>query len=315
MAKICLVTYTREGEIFTERLKEIADAFYKKYGNQFKVVVCCETRFDIRSFPYEVELFESKGTKYRRLIALMESDDSEYYLSVDNDITGNNISMVKLVNEVIEGGYDIGWGRIRAEKMKGLISNLVAVDKLLSHNIIRPFLWKIGCGISVPGQVFCIKTKTYRGKLIDIDTFLDDVALGLYTNVNGLKKSMTRDILGYERPNSSFGGLWNQRSRWAKGYASILMGVKGNRKYKKLVLIHGLSYHASWIVIWMGIFSLACLSWKAPLAAFMILALVVSITDLTEIMFAAIYFVVFPIFHIRWFGVLIGELVKEGKVL
>ena len=314
MAKICLVTYTREGEIFTERLKEIADAFYKKYGNQFKVVVCCETRFDIRRFPYEVELFESNGTKYRRLIALMESDDSEYYLSVDNDITGNNVSMVKLVDEVIEGGYDIGWGLIRAEKMKGVISNLVAVDKLLSHNIIRPFLWKIGCGISVPGQIFCVKTKSYRRKLIDIDTFLDDVALGLYTNVNGLKKYMTRDILGDERPNSSFWGLWNQRSRWAKGYASILMGVEGNRKYKKLVLIHGLSYHASWLVIWMCILFLACLSWKISLSAFLMLALIVSITDLKEFMFAVIYLMVFPVCHIRWFGVMIGELVKKGKV-
>lgn len=308
MKKICLVTYTRAGEGFTKELEEISEALFKYYGNGFKAVICCETLFDVDTYPYTVEIKLTQGTKYRRLIELMEDDDSEYYLSVDNDITGNINDLLDFVNEVIGKGMDIGWGRIRARYTAGLISNLVAVDKLLSHDMIRPLLWKCGCGISVPGQVFCIKASVYKGNLIDLDTFLDDVALGLYSNVHSCKRYITKNVLGLETPNSTFKGLWMQRSRWAKGYASIYLGTKNNKQYKKLVIIHGLSYHASWLIVWMILFGAMMMSPFLSLALWIGLSACIARNELKKIGYTMVYILFFPIFHIRWAFVFFNEI-------
>ena len=313
MVKVCLVTYLREGEVFTTELEQIADGFHDKYGDDFKVTICCESNFESKDYSYIVEQYISCGTKYRRLISLMEKDDSQFYFSVDNDITGNIGEMLQLAEQTIKQDCDIGWGRIRAQRVSGTISNLVAVDKLLSHTIIRPILWNAGCGISVPGQVFFIRASSYRGKLINLDTFLDDVALGLYVNVNEHKKYITKAVLGFERPNTTFKGLWSQRSRWAVGYASILLGVKDNKKYSRLVRIHGLSYHASWTLVWSIIILTAIVSWKVSLIVAIIIAAIISREEPVKIGYSLLYILFFPIFHIRWGRVLIGEIKKRWK--
>ena len=300
MKEICLVTYTRCGEEFTEELDKISNALYEKYMGTFKVVVCCEKQFTISSKPYDIEQMEMSGTKYRRLISLLERDYSKYYLSVDNDITGNIDELLKFVNSMIENDYEVGWGRIRARKQKGFISNMVAVDKLLSHNIIRPLLWKMGFGISIPGQIFCIKGESYRGKLIQLDTFLDDLALGLYVNTNDSKRYVIPSILGFEEPNSKFGGLWKQRKRWAIGYASILKAVNTQKEYKNKVFIHGLSYHFSWLINWLLIALLSVCHWPLAVIYVMIISLLISKQDMSMFVYAILYQFVFPVFHIRW---------------
>lgn len=310
MKELCLVTYTRSNEGFTDELDKIANSFYKKYKYFFKVVVCCEKRFEIDNKPYEIEFIETSGTKYRRLINLMEIDDSKYYLSIDNDITGNIDELLKFVDELIENNYEVGWGKICANKPEGFISNMVAVDKLLSHNIIRPLLWKIGVGISIPGQIFCIRGESYRGKLIDLDTFLDDLALGLYVNVNCSRKYVVPNVLGLETPNNQFKGLWKQRQRWAIGYATILKSISDISEYKSKVIIHGLSYHFSWILNWLIIFILALTFWPLSVLYIFIIGILISKQDLCMLAYAILYQFIFPIFHIRWGIAFLNEMRK-----
>lgn len=297
---LCLVTYTRIGENFTAELDRIAREFYSVYESKFKVVVCCEKVFEINDKQYDIEFLEMGGTKYRRLIELLERDNSKYYLSVDNDITGNTNELIKFVEEMINDNYEVGWGRIKAKKQKGFISNMVGVDKLLSHNVIRPILWKIGVGISIPGQVFCIKGAAFKGKLIQLDTFLDDVALGLYVNVNKSRKLMSSDILGQERPNTSFQGLWKQRSRWAIGYASILKVAWNVKDYRAKVIIHGVSYHLMWLVNFAIIILLGHWNWISACAYVAIICAIITQKDIEMFFYALVYQFIFPIFHMRW---------------
>ena len=311
MKEICLVTYTRETEGFTDELDRIAKAFYEKYKNNFKVVICCEQYFQIDSRDYLTELMEIGGTKYRRLISLMEKDnETKYYLSIDNDIRGNIKELLDFVDEMINNNYEVGWGGIRAKRQRDFISNMVAVDKLLSHNIIRPLLWKLGVGISVPGQVFCIKGESFRGKLIEFDTFLDDLALGLYVNINKSKKYVISTVLGEEKPNCKFTGLWKQRSRWAIGYSTILKAVKNKKDYNSKVIIHGLSYHLSWLLNWLIAGFLALLFWPAAIVYILLISLLIAKKDISRFFYAVIYQFVFPIFHIRWGITFIGEMFK-----
>ena len=310
MKELCLVTYTRSNEGFTEELDRISSAFYEKYKDGFKVTICCEKRFEIADKTYEIEFMEMDGTKYKRLIGLMEKDDSKYYLSIDNDITGNVDELLDFVHKVMTDDYEVGWGRIRAKRQKGFVSNMVAVDKLLSHNIIRPLLWKLGVGISIPGQVFCVKGESYRGKLIQLDTFLDDLALGLYVNTNHSKKYVVSTVLALEQPNSKFEGLWKQRSRWAIGYSTILKAVKDRREYKYKVVIHGLSYHLSWLLNWTIILVLSFFCWPLAIAYILLNSILISKQDLSMVVYSILYQFIFPIFHVKWGITLMREMIK-----
>lgn len=312
MKEICIVTYTRSTEGFTNELDRICRAFYKKYKNRFKAVICCEQYFRIKDKEYLVELLKMGGTKYRRLIDLMEKDDSAYYLSIDNDITGNIDNLLSFVDEMITKDYEVGWGRIRAKKQNSFISNMVAVDKLISHNIIRPLLWKLGVGISIPGQVFCIKGESFRGKLIELDTFLDDLALGLYVNINKSKKYVITNILGEEEPNGKFFGLWKQRSRWAIGYSTILKAVKDKKDYRSKVIIHGLSYHFLWILNWALIVLLAVFIWPLAIGYVLSIGALISKKDISLLFYSVVYQFFFPMFHIRW-GITLVEEMSKGE--
>jgi len=310
MRKLCLVTYTRSNEVFPMELNSISNAFYEKYKNDFKVVVCCETHFEIVEKSYTIELFEITGTKYRRLISLLEKDDSNYYLSIDNDITGNIAELLDFVEVMIHGDYEIGWGRISTKRQKNFISNMVAVDKLLSHNIIRPLLWKAGVGISIPGQIFCIRGESFKGRLIQLDTFLDDLALGLYVNITKNKKKVISNILGQEQSNSCFNDLCKQRIRWAIGYSAIFKAVKDKKKYKSKVIIHGLSYHILWLLNWVIIILLGIIYLPLSILYVLLISFLIAKNDLNMVVYSLVYQFVFPIFHIRWGVTFINEMLK-----
>lgn len=313
MKKLCLVTYTRKGEKFTKELHEIAFALNKYMKSDFKVAICCEENLKFNYEGYEVEFYNYDGTKYSRLVNLMEKDDSQYYFSIDNDIFGNIKQMKLFIHNMINGNYDIGWGKIQANKPKGFISKLVAIDKLLSHNIIRPILWNLGVGISVPGQIFCIKSESYRKKMLDVDTFLDDLALGLYTNITKKNRYVVSDILGYEQPNNKFKGLWKQRERWAIGYASILKGTYNNRDYKWKVLIHGLSYHFLWILNWFFIGIIASKSILLAIIYLILIGILIVKNNIKLLLYSLYYQVIFPLFHIKWICTLLRQLLKRKE--
>lgn len=310
MKEICLITYTRSTEGFTDELDRISNAFFEKYNNKFKVIICGEKCFEIYNKKYEIEFMKMKGTKYRRLISLMEKDDSKYYLSIDNDITGNINELLNFIDVMIGNDYEVGWGRIKAKKQKGFISNMVVVDKMLSHNIIRPLLWNLGVGISIPGQIFCIKGNSFRGKLIELDTFLDDLALGLYVNINKSKKYVVSTVLGEEEPNSTFIGLWKQRSRWAIGYSTILKAIKDKKKYKNKVIIHGLSYHFSWIFNWIITILLAYFYGPIVIGYVLLVSGFITQKDVTMLFYSIVYQWFFPVFHIRWGITFLSKIVK-----
>ena len=310
MKKLCLVTYTRKNECYTQAIDLIAQKLNEDFMGDFKVVICCEEMIHVPQSNYEIDIFLKKGTKYRKLISLMENDDSLYYLSIDNDISGNVPAIRQFVKKIMSQRVDIGWGRIYVDSPHGLISNLVGVDKLLSHNLIRPTVWRLGVGISVPGQIFCIKGGRFRGNLINLDTFLDDLALGLYVNVNNCKKYIVNKNLGYERPNNHFWGLWNQRKRWAIGYGSILKGVFGINKYRWKVIIHGLGYHFSWILNWAIAGLLLVKFFPICILYLIFLSIIIVGKNLKMLPYAFLYQFIFPLFHVVWMISLVRFLSK-----
>lgn len=250
------------------------------------------------------------GTKYIRLIkAIDEEVDECLFISVDNDMIFDEKTITRYIQECLQKNVDISWARIQAQTKKSFISNLIVVDKFLSHEIIRPLLWKFHVGLTIPGQCFVINPLTFKNKLWKLDTFLDDLALGAYVSEHfrELNIFMSNQIIGYEYPKETFMELCRQRKRWAKGYYQVLKYAIGKPYYSKL-LIHGMSYHFNWIINWSVII---CLFKKRKFFSCVwinFISYIMTKKNYKYFFWGIIYQFIFPIFHIIWFiNLLKGE--------
>ena len=302
MSNLKIVTYLREQESINENIKLIVETLLNEYPELSIVVFVDRERKDIESqLPISVNVVNLPGTKYKRIKTLLETENNSILLSIDNDTTIVPDKLLSFVRDFIINDYDIGWARIKANQTQTFIERQVAVDKLLSHTVIRPFLWKIGVGISIPGQLFLMKSNSFSNKLLNVDTFLDDLALGIFVSLNSsnLKILMSNKVIGLEKPKPSFKELCIQRKRWAKGFYTIWKGLK-NKKEKKLVLIHGLAYHFLWILQWLLITIFAIIKWPCALGYLFMTSFFISRKDLKLILDTIIYQFFFPVFHIFW---------------
>ena len=259
MSKLCLLTYCRQNESWTPELNETATRLHSMLAGDFKVIICCERPIiSVLSADYAIEQFVTTGTKFSKLRKILQEDDSEFIISIDNDVIVEPQTFYKFIEKCISVKVDISWAKLSTKNSNTLAAKLVQVDKLLSHNYIRPLLWKIGCGISISGQCFLIR----RMKFLHVnlpDTFLDDIALGLFINKNckTLHRIISKEVIAYEKANTSFSGLLLQRKRWANGYAALLKNA--HEDFLK-ILLHGGAYHFNWCLHFFILGGLVCFS-------------------------------------------------------
>ena len=187
---ICLLTYLRKSEILTNSLISLANDIYSEFGNQFEFVIYSEVPVEYKKLRMNVVNKVLLSTKYIRILDCLENCTYDYILSADNDISPNNKLLIDRFKLFMHSNCEICWGKIGTQNADGMISKFVSVDKLLSHNLIRPLLWKIGVGISIPGQLFFMKTDSFRDHLGAFDTYLDDLAIGLYVSINKRKRGL-----------------------------------------------------------------------------------------------------------------------------
>ena len=147
---LCIVTYTRENEKITDELNKIFMAFHAIYKDLLKVVVCCEKPLKVKNVPYCIEYFKVGGTKYRRLIQLMDRDDSEYYLSIDNQTEAVKYFDKVLVSRGLTGyadrqGATLTLEKVIQERRKELVceGQYFFTQKRYNQNIYEPKSGKI----------------------------------------------------------------------------------------------------------------------------------------------------------------------------
>lgn len=312
MNKLCLVTYTRKNEVYTTHLDELALELYHIYGNGFKVIIYCEEFFDLPKKPYDIQLIKYHGTKYKKLLHLFSIDQSEYFISIDNDITPNTHDIKSFLEIMIKENYSIGWGKINVSKYSNVWELMVLIDKVLSHNIIRPTLWKLNTGISIPGQFFCLKRSIFDSKLLNTDTYLDDLAIGLYVSKYIDKRYISDKILGSEAPNNTFMGLVLQRWRWGIGYSTLLLSIWDNSSYRRRLLIHGFAYHFLWIIIWFLCYIFFEINNILGLIYLGVISFIIS-KPKNLVFYSFIYEIIFPIFHIVWGISVINTIIRGRK--
>lgn len=299
--KICMITYMRKGETLTPHLVNVVRGLRDCFQNDVKVVFCAEEFTQVINLHNIChEFFLQEGTKYARLRKYIQQDDSEYYLCIDNDIRGNNECIQPFLLEMIRCKYDLGWGKIAAENSNRMVGKLVAIDKILSHYILRPLLWKFRIGISIPGQLFCLKGSFIRDHFMQYDTYLDDLAIGLYAREKKCRILCSKNILGYELPNETFCNLLLQRKRWAIGFSSVFFNHH-DFIAKMLLCIHMFSYHFLWCLnLLVCVFLFIRCVYILPIYI-LFNALLLTYPQKRLLLYGIEYQFVFPILHLYWF--------------
>lgn len=294
--ELCIVTFMHGSEKLSPHFCDICNCIQK--SRNCEVIIF----FDEEPPPCSIANMRAiamPGTKYSRIICLPDITCARYYLFIDNDVECNLCELDSFLERLGGVEWDAAYGRLEAINTHTLAAKMVILDKWISHRIIRPLLWKLRIGISLPGQIFALSREALKKKTCARDTFLDDLAFGLSLRMDNARLVCTSRVLGYEYPNSSMQGLWKQRKRWAIGYADILAGAQSYEE-KLLLFIHGLCYHGHWVLMWsimlvasftnifsglllIGLFSIliAGCRWKLLPAAFL-------------------YQLVFPCLHLRW---------------
>ena len=315
MCNLCMVSYLTGKETISDNIAAIGTFLSDNFAG-FKCVIYADQALSLPAgLPFSVECISLPGTKHKRMDHLLRNVPAKYVISVDNDITGNFLEIHTFVKTVTERNMDVGWGRIFSKAGHDVFSKMVSIDKILSHCYIRPLLWKLRIGITIPGQLFMFKQSEFQNCFNCRDSFLDDLVMGLYINRNiaTLNVLHYRGTLGYEMPKNTFAGLWRQRHRWAKGYSTILKTLlKANRMREVgLLFIHGFSYHCLWLV---GILLSAELFSRFNgiyLASFVVLvALLLTNFKPKLVVRGILYQLFFPVFHLRWMYCLLTETIK-----
>lgn len=310
MSELVIITYLRGQERLTPEIIEIGNQLHQRYPDLtmelFVESLPAEPAVGTK-FPIRITHF--KGTKYRKLLHALDNTEHRNLLSLDNDIEADIPALLSLVEKALNGNYDLAWGRIHSRQVSNFVSRLVEVDKLLSHTVLRPLLWRLNLGVTIPGQCFLLKTDSFKGHLPYTDTFLDDLSIGLYAAKHRLRHLYIQEVVAFELPSYSVTTLWKQRARWAKGFNQSLSCTSLDSYDRRLLWIHAFCYH---FLPLLHLLALMILAPKFPLPVACWLGVVALITARHRprtLPIAAVYPVLFPIFHMGWcFNIFYGKI-------
>ena len=306
MKNITIATFISSKEKKNNDFIEVIKFLEKSF--ELEALVFCD--FYMKDLPNNIIQIVTPGmTKYKRIEKLLSISKNDNILCIDNDITINKENLKKFINECISKEYAVAWGKIKAIPVKSFIAHLICIDKNLSHDYIRPMLWKLNIGISLPGQIFMINKKYYIDKFPKYDTVYDDLTIGIITKKNSMPIYYTKEILGEELPKSTFINLLKQRKRWAKGFAE---SIYNNRKTNmlKYVIIHGFMYHLLWIPFYIILILLTLITPILPIIIICIVCILLADKKIKDILWSFAYILVFPVVHIVWLISFIKNMIK-----
>lgn len=277
---------------------EIYDVIHFLENNFTDIEVIVFSDYDIKNKSYR-NIVTPQMTKYRRIKLLLKEAKYNDILCFDNDIIIDKENIIKFIVDCVNRDYSIAWGKVKARKIKGFVPKLINIDKNLSHNFIRPFLWNVKLGISLPGQIFMINKQYFLKDLPDIDTVYDDLMIGAVVREYNLPIYFVKDVLGYERPKGNILLLIKQRIRWAKGLAETIIF---NRKNKVLpyILLHAFSFNLLWVPIYIIIYYFTRINILCGLLIILGIAYALTDNKIKDIFWSFMYMIIFPFIYVVW---------------
>jgi cellulose synthase/poly-beta-1,6-N-acetylglucosamine synthase-like glycosyltransferase len=192
----------------------------------------------------------------------------------------------------------VSFGFIQVRNASGLLGQLISLDKWLSHRVLRPMLWRLGVGITLPGQFLIISTDILRSIDRQVDSYLDDLYLGWLCR--NMQASVCREacIVGHETARASWSGLIAQRLRWMKGFMQLTRQLARESGALPLLAVHFFAYHGFPVLLLFVACVLASISSVLGISVVMSVAAALSIAARCTFPTAITYVVVFPLVHL-----------------
>lgn len=240
----------------------------------------------------------TKLSKIRRLAGPVEADlicicDPDMHL----DAEGCRLVFGRAAAEIRRGVEVVAFGIVEGRDTGSLLSRVVALDKWLSHRVLRRALWGLGVGVTLPGQFLVVSTALLRRLDTGVDSYLDDLYLGWVARSRGASVHRLPVVVGVEDARATWRGLLAQRLRWMKGLARLFSHIAGQPSAAILLAIHYLAYHGLPILL---LSSLAVFSVVSPIlaaAAFFAMTILLSRLSGHSCRTTAAFLIAFPLVH------------------
>ena len=242
------------------------------------------------------------GTKLSKIRCLAGLVATDLFCICDPDLTVDEdacrVVLQQAMADVRAGKEVVAFGIVDGRDDGTLLSRVVAVDKWLSHRVLRRFLWAAGIGITLPGQFLVVSPGLIRSLEPSVDSYLDDLYLGWVARQRGVCVRRVRVVVGKEDPRNSWLSLLTQRGRWMRGLACLFRHLSSHPSALGLLGIHYLAYHGLPIVVMIAILLLTVVNPLAGFCAFFGLATFLHVFS-RQSFFAVVTFLgVFPFVHI-----------------
>ena len=242
------------------------------------------------------------GTKLSKIRYLVDLVEADLICICDPDLKIDPPSCLQVLAaaqaEQQRGNEVIAFGVIEGFDDGSLLSGVVSVDKWLSHRVLRHTLWKLGIGITIPGQFLIASTSIFHRLHPDVDSYLDDLYLGWIARTSGVRILRIPVVVAQEDPRTGWGSLLSQRLRWMKGLARLFWHLAGHPSAFLLLGMHYLAYHGLPMLAALGV---AFLTFVSPLAAFLAFSLLtVAFARSSRLPTLSIiaFLIVFPVLHV-----------------
>ena len=237
-----------------------------------------------------------RGTKISKL-RLLANIESDLVCICDPDLMIEPNACREVLRVALAAASDgkevVTFGVVEGHDNGTRLSRVIAMDKWLSHRILRRFLWWAHIGISLPGQFFII-SRSLLGGLHEVDSYLDDLYLGLIARQRGAWVFRVPVVVGQEEARICWGSLLTQRIRWMKGLTALMWGFSGQPSAVVLLVVHYLVFYGFPILVGLEIWLLTITSPLAATSLFIGLAGVLAMLSRRTLLTACCYLAVFP---------------------
>jgi cellulose synthase/poly-beta-1,6-N-acetylglucosamine synthase-like glycosyltransferase len=242
------------------------------------------------------------GTKLSKIRRFAGSVGTDLICICDPDLTivedGCRAVLLRAIEDVRAGNEVVAFGVLEGRDDGTILSRVIAVDKWISHRVLRRCLWSLGVGITLPGQFMIVSPGLLRRLDPEVDSYLDDLYLGWVARQHRVRVHRLPVVVGQEDPRTSWGSLLTQRLRWMRGLASLFAHLWSQPTAAGLLSAHYTAYHALPILTMAGIISLVVVSPVWGLSVFFGLAAILAVMSKRPFPSAVVFLAVFPALHL-----------------
>jgi hypothetical protein len=244
----------------------------------------------------------AKGTKLSKIRRLADLIESDLVCICDPDLSVAEEACRMIFGRAaaeIRNGIDVvAFGIVEGSDNGTMLSRVIALDKWLSHRVLRRFLWQFGVGITVPGQFLILSSRLLRSLDPGVDSYLDDLYFGWLARRQGARVHRMPVIVGAEEPRTNWSSLLTQRVRWMKGLAFLFGHLAAYPSALFLLSVHYIAYHGLPILMFFGVLFLGFVHPIFSLVLFLGLAFLLARLSEQSVLTAATYMGIFPVVHV-----------------